>query len=196
MYPESGGRIIFPVVGTLVYQAGIQGGLGGYAAALNMTQLPVTLLLVWIGLRLVERPDLPRVPRVSETWQPAAAPRRSAGPPALRAGRSRTWRRRRRVLVGLGVFAALAVMVFHLFPIHYTGVQAVRPLDEFYLGQTLWAFHPDLSAVQEALANPVLFRWGVNTLLVFGLVLALGLPMLMLAVNGLVRFRIPIVHWH
>src|SRR5438874_4697538 len=48
MYVESGGRIIVPVVGTLVYQAGIQGGLGGYASALSMTQLPVALLLCLI----------------------------------------------------------------------------------------------------------------------------------------------------
>jgi len=87
------------------------------------------------------------------------------------------------------------VMAFHLFPIYYTGVQAVRPLDEFYLGQTLWAYHPDLGAVREALANPVLFRWGVNTLVVFGLVLALGLPMSMLAGYGLARFRVPGARW-
>ena len=49
MYVESGGRIINPVVGTLVYQVGILGGQLGYAAALNMTQLVVTLVLVLVG---------------------------------------------------------------------------------------------------------------------------------------------------
>src|SRR6266536_567887 len=194
MYVESGGRIIVPVIGTLAYQAGIQGGLGGYAAALNMTQLPVALLLVWLGLRFVERTAVPRPPPAGEIWRlERARPARPRAAP-LAGGRSRPWQRRRRVLAGLGLLAALGVMAFHLFPIYYTGVQAVRPLDEFYLGQTLWAYHPDLGAVREALANPVLFRWGVNTLVVFGLVLALGLPMSMLAGYGLARFRVAAAH--
>jgi len=195
MYVESGGRIIVPVIGTLTYQAGILGGFGGYAAALNMTQLPVALLLVWFGLRFVERTAGPRPAPATETWRPdrAVPPRRRSAP--VGAGRSRTWRRRRRVLAALGLVAALAVMAFHLFPIYYTGVQAVRPLNEFYLGQTLWAYHPDLSAVQDAITNPVLFRWGINTFVVFGLVLAIGLPMSMLAGYALARFEVPGARW-
>jgi multiple sugar transport system permease protein len=195
MYVESGGRIIVPVVGTLAYQAGIQGGFGGYAAALNMTQLPVTLLLVWLGLRLIERPAVARGPVPAESWQPRNL-RPLAAPTRIASGvSSRTWWRRRRLLAGLGAIAALAVMVFHLFPIYYTGVQAVRPLNEFYLGQTLWAFHPDLSAVGDAMRDPVLFQWGVNTFIVFGLVLIIGMTLSILAGYGLARFDVPGARW-
>jgi len=195
MYVESGGRIINPVVGTLVYQVGILGGQLGYAAALNMTQLVVTLVLVLVGMRWVERPVAGRAPMPADAWRPEAVTSLQARPRPVAAGRSGVWRRRRRVLAVVAFFTAVAVMVFHLFPIYYTGVQAVRPLNEFYLGQIFWAYHPDLSGIVDAVNDPVLFRWGVNTFVVFGLVLAIGLSLSLLAGYGLARFDVPGARW-
>jgi len=197
MYVESGGRITNPVVGTLVYQTGIQAGQLGYAAALNMTQLVVTLVFVLIAMRWIERQPPARrpAPAPADAWKPADAAPRPTGSRTLAAGRSRVWRRRRRLLAVAAFCLAVGVMVFHLFPIYYTGVQAVRPLDEFHLGQIFWAFHPDLTGIVDAVNDPVLFQWGVNTFIVFGLVLAVGLSLSLLAGYGLARFDVPGGRW-
>ena len=195
MYVESGGRITNPVVGTLVYQAGIQAGQLGYAAALNVTQLAVTLVLVLVGMRWIERPPPTRAPEPADGWRPTdVAPLAMPSKP-LAAGRSGVWRRRRRGLAVVAFLLAVAVMVFHLFPIYYTGVQAVRPIDEFHLGQIFWAYDPDLSGIVDAVNDPVLYQWGVNTFIVFGLVLLIGLPLSLLAGYGLARFDVPGARW-
>lgn len=94
-----------------------------------------------------------------------------------------------------GVLAALAIVAFHLLPLYYTAVQAVRPLSEFQLGQIFWAYHPDWSAVGEAVRDPVLWQWGLNTLVVFGAVLLAGLAASLLAGYGLARLRPPGARW-
>src|SRR5215472_6090235 len=69
MYAESGGRIVVPVVGTLAYVSGILGGQTSYAAALIVTQLPVAILLTWIGLRFIEREPGAKPLPDQEPWQ-------------------------------------------------------------------------------------------------------------------------------
>jgi multiple sugar transport system permease protein len=198
MYAGSGGRIVVPLVGTMAYTAGIFGGQTSYAAALIVTQLPVAFLLAWVGLRFIERATRPGpVPR-PDTWLVDGAAEQVVPPPA--AGRSRPgprWRRRlaRRPAAAAGLAAALLVLAFHLFPVYYTAVQAVRPLDEFRLGQIFWAYHPDLNGIRAALRDPVLWQWGVNTLIIFGVVLVVGLAISLMAGYGLARFRPPGAGW-
>ena len=199
MYVGSGGRIVVPVVGTLAYTSGILGGETSYAAAMIMTQLPVAFLLALIGLRFIERERPVRPPLEREPWALARAPvpfaRQAAASAPARAAR----RRRRRLtplLAGVGgAAAALAVLTFHLFPVYYTAVQAVRPLTEFQLGQIFWAYHPDLSGVDQAIHNPVFWQWGVNTLLIFGVVLVVSLVVSLLAGYGLARLDPPGARW-
>jgi multiple sugar transport system permease protein len=202
MYAESGGRIVVPMVGTLAYMQGILGGQTAYSAALIVTQLPVALVLTWFGLRLVEREPPSRVP-------PSALGATSHGKwgsvsssplvkEVARKGRrrgSRSRRVERRLIAVAGLLAALAVLTFHLFPIYYTAVQAVKPLSEVAQGQIFWAFHPDLSGIDDALHDPVLWRWGLNTLVVFGVVLAAGLALSLLAGYGLARLDPPGARW-
>lgn len=195
MYAESGGRIVVPIVGTMAYQAGLLGGQTAYAAALLVTQLPVTLVLAWIGLRFVERDPKKRVPGEPGAWTVPAAPMARPRPVI---GRTPSWRRRRasrRAAVAGGVVAALAAVAFHVFPVYYTAVQAVRPVNEFALGQVFWAAHPDLSAIREAVQNPVLWRWGLNTLIVFGAALLAGVPLSLSAGYGLARLDMPVARW-
>lgn len=194
MYAESGGRIVVPMVGTMAYLDGILGGRTAYAAALLMTQLPVTLALAWIGLRFVEREPRARSNAVDAGWAAGgggkAARLAARAAPAVR----HRWPGRGFAAAG-GLAAALAVLVFHLFPVYYTAVQAVRPLGEYAQGQIFWAYHPDLSGLRGAVEDPVLWRWGLNTLIVFGLVLAVGLAISLLGGYGLARLDPPGARW-
>lgn len=89
----------------------------------------------------------------------------------------------------------MAVLAFHLFPVYYTAVQAVRPLSEFQLGQIFWVYHPDLDGISDAIHNPVLLRWAANTVVIFGVVLVAGLIVSLLAGYGLARLDPPGARW-
>jgi multiple sugar transport system permease protein len=194
VYVETGGRITFPIVGTQAYMQGIFVGRVGYAAALTVTQLPVAILLAWLGLRWVERSPRLRVPEASFRPLPmGVAPSLRAPAGALRT--SRAWLRRKRALAGAGVLAAVAVSVFHIFPLYYTAVQAVRPLSEFPRGQTFWASSPEWANVVEALNKPVFWQWSLNTLVVFGVVIVVSLTASLMAGYALARFRLPGAGW-
>jgi multiple sugar transport system permease protein len=199
MYTESGGRIVVPIIGTMAYLSGILGGQTSYAAALLVTQLPVAALLAWIGLRFVEREPRARPPAEPGWAATAAAAPAAPGRAPVRGQRPGDSAARRRLGRGLaavgGVTAAVAVLAFHLFPVYYTAVQAVRPIDEFSLGNIFWAYHPDLSGILDAVQNPVLLRWGLNTLVVFSTVLAVGLVVSLLAGYGLARLSPPGARW-
>ncbi len=198
MYSESGGRIVVPIVGTLAYMSGILGGQTSYAAALTLTQLPIAIILGWIGLRFIERD--PRRARAAEQpgWTldrlttTVMRPERRPGA-AARSGHR--WSLLRRLAAVTGGAAAVAVVAFHLFPVYFTGVQAVRPLKEYALGQVFWAHHPDFSTLVEAVQNPVLWRWATNTLIIFGVVLIVGLGVSLLAGYGLARLDPPGARW-
>ncbi len=194
VYLETGGRIIFPIVGTQAYMQGIFIGRVGYAAALTMTQLPVALLLAWLGLRWVERSPRMRVgaPEVGPFRMAAATLRPT---PARPKASSSAWRRRRRLIAGAGLLAAVAVFTYHLFPLYYTGVQAVRPLSEFSRGQIFWAYDPEWDNVISAISKPVFWQWAGNTLVVFGVVLLVGLTISLMAGYALARYELPGASW-
>jgi len=192
MYAGSGGRIVVPLIGTMAYTSGILGGQTSYAAALIVTQLPVAFLLAWIGLRFIEREPSARPPREQHwTLAPSSPPPRAPAPTR----RSHRPRLARRLAAVGGLGAAVAVLVFHLFPVYYTAVQAVRPLSEYQLGQIFWVYHPDLDSIGLAIHDPVLLRWGVNTVVIFGVVLTVGLLVSLLAGYGLARLDPPGARW-
>jgi len=163
---------------------------------LTMTQLPVAFLLAWLGLRWVERSPRTRVGAGAAEVGPFRTAAATPRPTAARANASSgAWRRRRRLLVGAGVVAAVAVFAFHLFPVYYTGVQAVRPLSEFPLGQIFWAYDPEWDNVISALSRPVFWQWAANTLVVFGVVLVVGLTVSLMAGYALARYELPGASW-
>ena len=211
MYAESGGRIVVPLIGTMAYTTGILGGQTAYAAALIVTQLPVAFLLAWIGLSFIEREPKAKPAREQQwTLAPTDTTYRSPsvlegegrgrGAAAVRAAPAPTRRPRRprlarRLAAVGGLGAAVAVLAFHLFPVYYTAVQAVRPLSEFQLGQIFWVYHPDLDGISDAIHNPVLLRWAANTVVIFGVVLVAGLIVSLLAGYGLARLDPPGARW-
>ena len=207
MYIETGGRILVPVIGTIAYTEGIVNGHNGFSAAVSIVQVIFAVALASVALRLVEREPAMRVEEeygwhVHVEPSPAAAGEGrvrvlTAGevtpigkPSAQPSPRGRGGRRvRRAVLLGLGSVAALAAMVFHLFPVWYTAVEAVRPLSELPIGNVFWAYHPDFSGLRDVLRDPVLLRWTINTGIIFGTVLLIGLSAALLAGYSLARFQ-------
>ena len=198
IYPASGGRIIVPFIGTLAYQTMFVAGQTGMASALIVTQFPVALLLGFIALRYVERDRRSSVPS-GERWSAASRPALASGnrtdrPPPRSVPRWRRLAGRRALQVG-GLAAALVVFAFHLFPIYYTAVQAVRPITEFHLGQVFWAYHPDFSSIMDAVDDPALWQWTRNTFLIFGAVLVVGLLVSIAAGYALARLSPPGARW-
>src|SRR5579884_897217 len=201
MYAETGGRITVPLIGTLAYANLVMGSRVGYSAALILTQIPVAALLAVVALRFVEREPRPKRAPAGDGWSlgtgsrpPSPAPR-SSSPPALRRGSPRRRRWGRRLAAAAGVLAALAVFAFHLFPIYYTAVQAVKPVAEYREGQIFWAYHPDFGTLGEALHDAQLLIWGRNTVIVFAAVLVVGLVVSLMAGYGLARFDPPGARW-
>ena len=52
----TGGRVAFPVIGTLAYWTAILGGQFGPGAALSLTMVPPLLAVLWLLFRLLDRP--------------------------------------------------------------------------------------------------------------------------------------------
>ena len=52
----TGGRVAFPVIGTLAYWTAILGGQFGSGAALSLTMVPPLLAVLWVLFRLLDRP--------------------------------------------------------------------------------------------------------------------------------------------
>jgi multiple sugar transport system permease protein len=209
MYIETGGRITVPVLGTLAFREAIQNANLGLGAALALIPVPFAVLIAVWCLSLLE----PRQSHHGVRETTAGGPPRphAVGPvawspegPALRPRASNVkapgrWDRlrglRRAVLVAAGLGAALAVSVFHLFPVYYTAVQAFRPVSEYARGNPFWVYTPTLEDVREVVQNPVLWQWSRNTVVVFGGVLGIGLTVSILAGYALARFRLPGARW-
>jgi multiple sugar transport system permease protein len=198
MYVETGGRITVPVLGTMAYREAIQNGNLALGAALSLIPLPFAIALVVVCFRLLERsmPNEIRVvgdPRTARTSEPGRGPdimtRHSSD--SLRGRR----RLRRGALIVAGIAGAVAVTVFHLFPVYYTAVQAFRSVPEYALGNPFWAYRPTLEDVQEVIASPLIWRWAWNTFVIFGVVLAVGLGVSLLAGYALARLDVPGGRW-
>jgi multiple sugar transport system permease protein len=201
MYIETGGRITVPILGTLAYREAIQNGHPGLGAALALIPIPAAVALVLGCLRVLE--DRRARGIVAEPTAGLAHAQPPDGPPArwpgtppaeqvagTRRGDSRR-RLRRAALPVVGAATALAVTVFHLFPVYYTGVQAFRSIPEYARGNPFWVYEPILEEIQEVVHNPVIWLWGWNTLVVFSAVLAVGLAVSLPAGYALARVRPP-----
>jgi multiple sugar transport system permease protein len=201
MYVETGGRITVAVLGTLAFRESVQNGNLGLGAALALVQVPFALVVALTCLRLLQPPLARHAPASGGRPAPSdgiasRGPRPAAPAPRRVGGRGVPPRRvRRAVLHAAGMVAALAVMVFHLLPVYYTGVQAFRSVGEYALGNPFWVYQPTLEDVSEVLANPILWRWAWNTLVIFGTVLVVSLAASLLAGYALARMRVRTGRW-
>ncbi|HLQ35159.1 MAG TPA: ABC transporter permease subunit [Chloroflexota bacterium] len=200
MHIETGGRIVVPVLGTLAYTETLVNGNTGLGAAVALVQVALAVLLTIVGLRLAERS---REPGARSRAEAAELPpfRLEARPesglchseesvPNRRMSHFVRHGKRRLLPAVLGSLAAVAVMTFHLFPVYYTAVQAVRPVNEIAIGNIFWAYHPNFDVLDDIVTDPVLARWTLNMFIVFGAVLIAGLAAALLAGYAMARLRI------
>lgn len=205
MYLATGRRITVPVLGTLAFRETIENGNTGLGAALALIPIPFAIALVVYSLRLLDgRRTEDRAPRRTLSAYRRlvkALPLRRTHEQVARAGAAgrvapgRVWRFRRISLLGAGVAAALAVAVFHLFPVYYTAVQAFRSAPEYALGNPFWVYEPTFEDLHAVIQNPIFWRWGWNTLVIFGAVLVVGLSISLLAGYALARLELPGSRW-
>jgi ABC-type glycerol-3-phosphate transport system permease component len=146
----------------------------------------------------------------TRTGSVASAPGRFSAPPALlnrpeetvpavsspspivREGSAERARRLRHVLLVIaGGLAAFGVAAFHIFPIYWTVIQAVRPIVEDLGGNPFWVHDPSLDAYFSILSNEHFWEWMRNTAIIFGGALLLTLVTSLMAGYALARFHIP-----
>ncbi len=195
MHIETGGRILVPVLGTVAYTETLLRGNTGLGAAVAIVQVAFALALAVIGLRLVERQRPQRVVedygwRVDEDILLKSVAAHKTPGIRLKTARPPRW-----LAPALATVAALAVMAFHLFPVYYTAVQAVRPVTEIANGNIFWAYDPDFDSLAEILTDPVLARLTLNMFIVFGIVLLVGIAAALLAGYATARLRVRGATW-
>jgi ABC-type glycerol-3-phosphate transport system permease component len=198
MYVQTGGRITWPLIGTLAYQMTFFEGDAAVGAATTLLQLPVWFGVLWLGFRLFERE--PRSPNVREQvsgWSGPADWGRGvlgrSGAPAIRLMRPGTWQKWLRpvwyVLIGL------AIAAFALFPIWWIFLQAIKPISEDSIGNPFWTWAPTLEGFDEVLHGRLVWQWLLNTGILLVVGIALTLVTSMLAGYALARLRVPGARW-
>jgi multiple sugar transport system permease protein len=198
MYVQTGGRITWPLIGTLAYQMTFFEGQAAIGAATTLLQLPVWFGVLWLGFRLFERE--PRSPTVREQvsgWSGTADWGRGvlgrSGAPSIRLMRPSIWQKWLRpvwyVLIGL------AIAAFALFPIWWIFLQAIKPISEDSIGNPFWTWAPTLAGFEEVLHGRLVWQWLVNTGILLVVGIALTLITSMLAGYALARLHVPGARW-
>lgn len=198
MYVQTGGRISWPLIGTLAYQMSFYNGQAALGSAAALIQLPVWLGIVWLGFRMFERePRGSTVPELTHGWQGPAdwgrgvlgAARPQASTPVRLSRRGGPWRAARLVVT------SLAIVVFALFPIWWIFLQALKPISEDPIGNPFWTWAPTLEGFDEVLHGRLVGQWLFNTGVLLVLGIGLTLATSLLAGYALARLRVPGSRW-
>ncbi|HEX8967270.1 MAG TPA: ABC transporter permease subunit [Chloroflexota bacterium] len=205
-YLETGGRVTWPLLGTLAYQESFLNGRTPLGSAMTLMQLPVWLLLIALGFRVFER--APRSPPTPEPAAPAVA-QLSRCPPATRpipapasplAGVTRPAAThatavRRRADAGAFLTLGLPIVLFALFPVWWIFLQAVRPISEDRYGNPFWTWAPTLNGFTSALQGRLVGAWLLNTFIVLAVGVAVTIVAGALAGYALSRQRVRGARW-
>ncbi len=214
IYIQTGGRIVWPLVGTFAYRTSFFDGNTALGAAITLAQLPAWLAVLWIGFRLFERES--RAPAVREVdpeflarsatqlppWAaPAWVPRAKSPPvvsrsPAVGASFGPAGARWRKLwprvwLLGAGGLVAL----FALFPIWWIILQAVRPIGDDKYGNPFWTWNPTFQGLTEAFEGRNVWIWLRNTGIVLVVGVAITIAVSLLAGYALGRLHLPGRRW-
>ena len=198
MFVQTGGRITWPLIGTLAYQESFLNGRASVGSAATLLQLPVWIVILWIGFRLFEREPRGAPARdVGASWTgPAAWDRGVLGRTTGSTSRMRqpgAWRRRLRPLA-LAV-AGVTITAFAVFPIWWIFLQAVKPISEDQIGNPFWTWAPTLDGFDEVIHGRMVPQWLLNTAILLVVGITLTLVASMLAAYALARLRVPGARW-
>jgi len=198
MYVQTGGRVTWPLIGTLAYQMSFFDGQAAVGAAITLLQLPVWFVVLWLGFRLFERdPRPPNVRELLSGWSGPADWGRGvlgrSGVPAIRPMQPSTWQKwLRPIWYGL---IGLAITVFALFPIWWIFLQAIKPISEDPIGNPFWTWAPTLDGFNEVLHGRLVGQWLINTGILLLVGISLTLTVSILAGYALARLRVPGSRW-
>jgi ABC-type glycerol-3-phosphate transport system permease component len=198
MYVQTGGRITWPLIGTLAYQKSFFNGEASLGSAVTLLQLPVWILVLWVGFHLFERePRPPTVREVASGWSgPADWGRGVLGSRSLPTSSPRPsrswWDGLRPIWLGL---VSLAIVVFAVFPIWWIFLQAVKPISEDPIGNPFWTWAPTLEGFDEVVHGRLVPQWLLNTAILLVVGIALTLATSLLAGYALARLHVPGSRW-
>jgi multiple sugar transport system permease protein len=198
IYLQTGGRITWPLVGTLAYQTSFFDGDSARGSAITLAQLPAWFLVLWIGFRLFEREPRAapvREPEAGASWADQVPPPTQRLASTVRRP-PRAWHAPARLVqtawlavraVGIGLFA--------IFPIWWIMLQAIRPTYEDQYGNPFWTWNPTLDGFREALEGRSIWLWLGNTAIVLLIGVGITLVVSVLAGYALGRLRVPGRRW-
>jgi multiple sugar transport system permease protein len=198
MYVQTGGRVTWPLIGTLAYQTTFLRGEAAVGSAISLLQLPVWFVVLWIGFRLFERePRVPDVRELSATWQgPADWGRgilgRSQPGTAVRSTSFASRMPLHRVVYAV---LSLAIVAFAIFPIWWIFLQAIKPISEDSIGNPFWTWAPTLDGFDEVLHGRLVPQWLLNTGIMLVAGIAITLCASLLAGYALARLHLPGAKW-
>jgi multiple sugar transport system permease protein len=198
IYVQTGGRISWPLLGTLAYQRSFLHGETAVGAAITLVQLPVWLLILWFAFRLFERDPQPTSLRAADE-SPSSTSRAVDvldvdKQPAQRAGASRPRGPRLPAALWLAPAGVLAV-VFAVFPIWWIFLQAIRPSSEDRFGNPFWTWAPTLRGFEDVIEGRMVGIWLLNTFIILAIGVTLTLVSGVLAGYALGRLRVPGRRW-
>jgi len=103
------------------------------------------------------------------------------------------------LVMALLSLACVAIAIFYLFPLYYTVIQSIKSADDFLtgpIGQPFWPYGIDFGdGWIDTLQSPVFWRSALNTAVIFGLVVVVGITVALLAGYALARLRLPGAEW-
>lgn len=198
MYVQTGGRITWPLIGTLAYQMSFLDGEAALGSAATLLQLPVWAVVLWFGFRAFERePRTPTLRELERGWQgPADWGRGILGrSEPLQVEVASKWKWIGRLSPLWFGLAGAAIVAFAMFPIWWIFLQAIKPISEDAIGNPFWTWAPTLDGFDEVLHGRMVPQWLLNTAILLVCGIALTLVVSILAGYALARLRVPGARW-
>lgn len=196
MYVQTGGRISWPLIGTLAYQMTFLSDQAAVGSAATLLQLPVWLVVLWFGFRLFERePRSHTVRELASGWEGPADWGRGVigtGHPVIQHDVLPTHKWLGHVWYSI---VGLVIATFALFPIWWIFLQAVKPISEDSVGNPFWTWAPTLDGFEEVLHGRLVPQWLFNTGILLVVGIAITLATSLLAGYALARLHVPGSRW-
>ena len=97
-------------------------------------------------------------------------------------------RRRKKARLWVGIVLGL-LLVFSLVPFLWMAITSIKGDRELYMGRSFFPLHPTLTAYAKLLSRTSFLRYYLNSLLVAGATIPIGLVISIFAAYSLIRLR-------